>query len=106
MFSRWLRTLFLRVEIDGVSMMPTLGPGQRVTASRRWRPLREGDVVVTSDPRKPERFLVKRCVRREGSLWELRGDNEEYSTDSRSFGLVPARELRWVISPRSLRNLR
>jgi len=86
-----------RVTIDGHSMVPTYLPGERLTAVRRWRPVRVGDVVVVRDPRDHERWLLKRCVGRKGSELDLRGDNAEVSTDSRDFGLVPSRDVVWIV---------
>jgi nickel-type superoxide dismutase maturation protease len=83
-------------------MLPTFVPGERVTAVRRWRPVRPGDVVVVRDPREPTRWLLKRCVQNERGHLELRGDNPEASTDSRDFGSVHARKVKWlVLGPKS-----
>ena len=78
-------------------MAPTYQPGERLTAVRRWRRVRVGDVVVVRDPRVAARWLVKRCVARSDLGLELRGDNPEGSTDSRQFGPVPEREVAWVV---------
>ena len=77
-----------RVVVEGMSMEPTLAPGDRllVVAARR---LHAHDVVAVRDPRDPGRVLVKRI----GAVLEdeivVRGDNPAASTDSRSFGPVP-----------------
>ena len=86
--SRIIEYFIRRVSIEGMSMSPTYLPGECVTALRRWRPVRPGDVVVVRDPRDSARWLVKRCVARVGSKLDLRGDNAAASTDSREFGLV------------------
>ena len=78
-------------------MTPTYLPGERLTAVRRWRGVRVGDVVVVRDPRKSDRWLLKRCVRRIGSDLDLRGDNAQASTDSRDFGLVPSRDVAYIV---------
>jgi signal peptidase I len=78
-------------------MEPTYRPGERLTALRRWRPIRIGDVVVVRDPRDRSRWLLKRCVGRDGSLVDLRGDNVGASTDSRDFGLVPRRNVAYIV---------
>ncbi len=95
-----LSTLLQRITVVGSSMAPTYHDGDRLTAVRRWRPVRVGDVVVVADPRDPTRPLLKRCVAREGRRLDLRGDNAAASTDSRDFGLVEARGVRWLV-PRS-----
>lgn len=78
-------------------MMPTFVPGERLTAVRRWRRVRAGDVVVVRDPRDESRWLLKRCVERVGGTLELRGDNPSASTDSRDFGRVPVRDVAWMV---------
>lgn len=79
----------LRVEVQGQSMAPGLLPGDRLLAVRGLAP-RPGDVVTATDPRLPSRVLVKRVVGVDADQVELAGDNAEGSTDSRSFGPVPA----------------
>jgi len=86
-----------RLRVEGSSMEPTYRPGERLTALRRWRPVRDGDVVVVRDPRDPERWLLKRCVGRTARMVELRGDNPLASTDSREFGPVPVGEVAWIV---------
>jgi nickel-type superoxide dismutase maturation protease len=81
---RWLR----RVVVDGDSMAPALVAGDRllVVRIRRARP---GQVVVVTDPRQPDRLLVKRVTTVTPTSVEVRGDNADASTDSRQFGAVP-----------------
>ena len=78
-------------------MMPTFLPGEVLTALRRWRRVRPGDVVVVRDPRDAERWLLKRCIGRSGRMLDLRGDNAGASTDSRAFGLVPSRDVAYIV---------
>ena len=97
----------VRVEVSGHSMAPQLRPGDRVVALRGL-PVRPGDVVAAIDPRDRSRLLVKRvaAVRPDRSL-VLAGDNAVASTDSRSFGSVPAPLVRgrvvWRYLPRDRR---
>ncbi len=86
-----------RVTVEGLSMTPTYVPGERLTAVRRWRPVRRGDVVVVRDPRDSSRWLLKRCVEKVGKLLDLRGDNAHASTDSRDFGLVSSRKVVYIV---------
>ena len=86
-----------RVKVEGSSMFPTYVPGEVLTAFRRWRPVDVGDVVVLRDPRDDRHWLLKRCVARSGRMLDVRGDNEEESTDSRHFGLVSAKEVRYMV---------
>ncbi len=84
------RRCLLRVEVQGQSMAPGLLPGDRLLAVKGLR-TRVGDVVTAADPRQPSRLLVKRVVARgAGDQVSLAGDNPAASTDSRSFGPVPA----------------
>lgn len=78
-------------------MLPTYVSGEVLTAFRRWRPTRVGDVIVLRDPRDYHHWLLKRCAARSGRMLEVRGDNQEASTDSRHFGLVRAKEVRYLV---------
>jgi hypothetical protein len=83
-------------------MVPTYVPGERLTALRHWRKVRVGDVVVVPDPRDDARWLLKRCVAVQRGQLDLRGDNPEASTDSRDFGLVSSRRVKWIVlSPKA-----
>lgn len=89
----------VRVEVTGMSMAPTLLPGDRVLAVRRRR-YAVGDLVVVADPREPGRQMVKRVaalpyssvgvagITVEAGADEVvvLGDNPAASTDSRSLG--------------------
>jgi nickel-type superoxide dismutase maturation protease len=72
-------------------MEPTFHDGDWLLVRRLGRPPRAGDVVVATDPREPERLLVKRVrsVAPEGLT--IQGDHPDpaESTDSRQFGPVP-----------------
>lgn len=92
--SAWSARRIRRYEVAGESMVPTFFPGDFVLVDRlafRKRMPRPGEIVVLRDPRDPERELVKRVVRVDlhGQIW-AEGDNLAESTDSRSFGPVPA----------------
>ncbi|MGH8988160.1 MAG: nickel-type superoxide dismutase maturation protease [Acidimicrobiales bacterium] len=79
-----------RVVVEGRSMVPALEPGDRLLVARlaRWWPVRPGDVVAVSDPREPDRLLVKRVRTAGGGSVTLTGDNAAESTDSGTFGPV------------------
>jgi nickel-type superoxide dismutase maturation protease len=79
-----------RVVVDGRSMSPAFEPGDRlvvVRLPRRW-PVRPDDVVALSDPRRPDRLLVKRVTQAHAGRVTVAGDNASESTDSRDFGPV------------------
>jgi len=84
------------VVVEGRSMAPALEPEDRllvVRLPRRW-PVRRGDVVAVTDPRRDDRLLVKRVHSASFGTVTLRGDNASESTDSRHFGPV-ARSRVW-----------
>ena len=92
-----------RIAIEGVSMAPTLVPGDWalvVTPERFHR----DDVVVVEHPQRPGYEIVKRLVGvpgstvggrelGEGEYW-VEGDFAHRSTDSREFGPVSRENLR------------
>ena len=96
--SRALRDLDA-VAVTGRSMVPTLEPGDRLIVearSYRKRSPLPGEIVLAADPRAPHRELVKRVAALEGGAVTILGDNPD-STDSRTFGLVPASSVRWRV---------
>ncbi len=97
LMDRLLEFFVRRVTVEGMSMAPTYLPGERLTALRRWRRVRVGDVVVVRDPRDSNRWLLKRCVGLVSKKLDLRGDNADASTDSRDFGPVPARRAVYLV---------
>ncbi|HEX7275985.1 MAG TPA: nickel-type superoxide dismutase maturation protease [Acidimicrobiales bacterium] len=89
----WLVGRLRRVEVEGDSMLPTLLPGDRLVVVRGRR-ARTGDLVTVPDPRSPTREVVKRVVSVDRGGVIVRGDNPRASTDSRTFGPVPAGSIR------------
>lgn len=96
---RWLDV----VEVRGGSMAPALLPGDRLLVESRSyhrRSPRAGEVVLASDPREPDRELIKRvaAVDDAADVAELRGDAAAASTDSRAFGAIPLSAIRWRVA--------
>jgi len=71
--------------VSGLSMIPTLAPGERLLV-RLDGPIVIGDIVVF---KRDSQFDVKRVLRIDAQGAFVRGDNELVSTDSRSYGLIP-----------------
>lgn len=79
---------YIRFEVTGDSMYPTLTPGDKVIVGKNRR-CRVGDVVVLSDPRDRRSLIVKRVQDICETEVYVVGDNPDSSTDSRHFGPVP-----------------
>ena len=90
------------VYVEGHSMIPTYAPGDRVLLRRRLRRPRVGDVVAIDNPLGVGEILKRVVAVRDGRV-ELRGDHEAVSVDSRDFGLVRSRSIRWRVVRRDLR---
>ena len=102
--------MFLLRRVAGHSMEPALKEG-RIVIGRRMRPqenagqLRPGTVVILRHEglEKIKRLTAVRMSAAGGIEVEVRGDNAEASTDSRSFGWLSASViLAVIIWPRTL----
>jgi nickel-type superoxide dismutase maturation protease len=92
-----------RVAIEGVSMAPTLLPGDWVLVVSPARYERD-DVVVVEHPQRPGYEVVKRLTGVPGDMvadrllgedeYWVEGDFAQRSTDSRAFGPVPREALK------------
>ena len=71
--------------VSGLSMIPTLAPGERLLV-RHDGPIVLGDIVVF---KRDQQFEVKRILRIEADGIFVQGDNDLVSTDSRTYGLIP-----------------
>lgn len=86
------------VEVAGPSMEPTLVAGERlVTVPALRRLVRVGRIVVLEEPDVPGHLVVKRVTGVNGDRVEVRGDAAHRSTDSRTWGPVPASAVRSVV---------
>ena len=88
----------LMVVVRGHSMYPTLRDGEPVvvdlTAYREEAPA-VGDVVLAPHPFMRDVWMIKRVVGLvAGGRCVLQGDNAVESSDSRSFGPIPLRNVR------------
>lgn len=85
--------LVKKYDISGISMSPSLNPGDTVFASPLpyfFSSPRKNDIIICQDPR-DKRVLVKRLVRIDNNKYFVAGDNPSSSTDSRTFGLINRR---------------
>lgn len=92
-----------RVAIEGVSMVPTLVPGDWVLVVTQER-YERGDVVVVEHPQRSGYEVVKRITGAPGDVvadrklgpdeYWVQGDYAPRSTDSRAFGPVSAGNLK------------
>ncbi len=89
-----------RFLVEGISMAPTLLPGDRVLVlglPRRWWRPQSGQLVLARPAALGGLEVVKRVHASGASSdspgYELRGDNPDASTDSRHYGPVSHREI-------------
>lgn len=77
-------------QVRGKGMAPKLRPGQHVVATRLFRRLRPGNVVVIERGNKQ---TIKRIERVEANRLFVIGDNLDASVDSRQFGWLDRGEV-------------
>ncbi len=83
--------------VTGMSMLPTLAPGDLVVLDRRG-PVQPGRIVVAVLP--DGTVAVKRAVLRDGSQWWLERDNPSVGVDSWTVGAVPDQQVLGVVQAR------
>jgi nickel-type superoxide dismutase maturation protease len=88
------------VEVRGGSMAPSLLAGDRLVVESRTyaqRAPRAGEVVLATDPRDPQRELIKRVANVDAlaQTAQLLGDAPAESTDSLVLGPVSLGSIRW-----------
>lgn len=84
-------------------MEPSIHNGELLLARRSTRGLVPGQVVVFTNPVRPNLVEIKRLIRESDGGWWVEGDNQDFSTDSRSYGSVDPSAIRGVVL-RSLGN--
>lgn len=89
----WLLRRRKRFRVDGDSMAPLLNSGDEVLVdpfAYRHTPPSPGDIVIARHPFRSDIRLIKRIA---GALpnahYDLRGDNPQSSSDSRTLGAIP-----------------
>ena len=92
--------------MSGLSMQPTLCPGDTVWIDRhsyrRAQPC-VGDVVVALHPFRVDQRLIKRVVGvSDDARVELRGDSPDQSTDSRGLGSIDSTRILGRVVARSV----
>ena len=80
-------------EVAGDSMLPTLKTGDRVLVDPSAR-IEIGDIVLANHPYKKTVRMIKRLssIDSDGNYF-LAGDNNADSTDSHTFGKIPAKDI-------------
>lgn len=74
-------------------MLPTLKPGDLVLVAKRYIPL-AGDIVLANHPYKKGVRMIKRIASIDPDAnFFLIGDNKTGSTDSQTFGAIPAKDI-------------
>jgi nickel-type superoxide dismutase maturation protease len=82
-----------RFEVTGRSMEPTLRAGDWIVVSSLSRPPTVGSIVLVRDPRNPDNLMLKRVAGVADGACTVLGDRADESTDSRTFGPVPLRNV-------------
>ncbi len=80
--------------VKGVSMQPSLVPGDRLLIRYGAQPS-PGRLVVVRLPGRP--IAVKRAARRVDGGWDVRSDNRAAGTDSRVLGAIPEEDIMAVV---------
>ncbi|HEX8080182.1 MAG TPA: S24 family peptidase [Jatrophihabitans sp.] len=76
-----------RVRVEGLSMTPTLLPGDWLLV-RHGAPVRPGALVLARFRRRPELLVIKRAVAEQDGGWLLASDNAGQGSDSRQYGVA------------------
>ena len=86
--------------VEGSSMSPTLNDGDIVLIDVHAE-IADGDILLADHPYKQSVKMLKRLTGfSENGEMILTGDNPDESTDSRTFGSVPLKNFRGVVTSR------
>lgn len=97
---------FRLYRVSGLSMTPTLNPGDVVLVEVSAADLpHPGEVVIVRDPLRPQHLLVKRTLSRGEATFAVGSDAPQEARDSRHFGSLRIEDLvgqaTWAWSPDS-----
>lgn len=76
-----------RVRVEGLSMLPTLLPGDWLLV-RHKAPVRPGALVLATFRGRPDLLVIKRAVTEQDGGWLLASDNADQGSDSRQYGVA------------------
>ncbi|MFI3211567.1 MAG: S26 family signal peptidase [Peptostreptococcaceae bacterium] len=89
------------VEVDGESMLPTFQDGDLVTTVKVFRKTNvvEGDIYVYTRTSVEgfDYYVIKRAIKVEGDYIFFEGDNKEGSVDSRHYGMVHKKYVKYHV---------
>lgn len=81
------------MRVKGLSMFPSLAPGDELEVAPLQGGVERGELVVLRHPYVQGKLLVKRVERVEKGRVHLAGDNKKESSDSRVWGGLPSSSL-------------
>ncbi|MEQ1924485.1 MAG: nickel-type superoxide dismutase maturation protease [Pyrinomonadaceae bacterium] len=89
----WLIGRRIGFEVSGDSMLPALKTGDRVLVAPR-QTLVAGDIAIANHPYKKGVRMIKRVASIDPDAnFFLIGENKTESTDSQTFGAIPAKDI-------------
>lgn len=89
-----------RYRVEGDSMMPKLKPREQILVDERAE-IKQGDIIIARHPFKKSVVMVKRVkeIDDDGKYF-LISENLDVSSDSRSFGAIPAEYIKGKVTSR------
>ena len=86
---------FYKYKISGNSMKPVLKDGDYVLVNRLayiFKTPQVDDIIAALDPR-DKKTLIKRITKIQNGKYVIQGDNKNFSTDSRNFGMIEKKSI-------------